>query len=297
MSGGRERLVGTAGVVVGLALAAGVLRASETRYPAEPSPKRLLYLRSGESARRAVLSFDALAADIYWIRAIQHYGRDKKSDRVAGRFELLQPLLDLTTTLDPHFNIAYRFGAVFLSFSPPNGPGRTDQAIELLMKGLRHNPQRWQFAYDIGFVHYFSTKDYAEAARWFGRAAEMPGAPEWVRSLAARTSIEGGDVDGAEALFAELAMSPEPAIRQVGVRGRLQIRALRTIEELTRYVNRFHEINGRYPDGWGDLIRARMVGGYPEDATGARFVYDAPTHSVTLSPASTLAPLPQLSRR
>ena len=297
MSGGRERLIGAAGVVVGLAFAAGVLGASEARYRPEPSPKRLLYLRSGESARRAMLSFDALAADIYWIRAIQHYGRDKKSDRVAGRFELLQPLLDLTTTLDPHFNIAYRFGAVFLSFSPPNGPGRTDQAIELLMKGLRHNPQRWQFAHDIGFVHYFYTKDFAEAARWFNRAADMPGAPAWVRSLAATTSVRGGDFDGADAMFAELAQAPERAIRQVGERGRLQVRALRTIEELTRYVDKFHEINGRYPDGWGDLIRARMVGGYPQDDTGAPFVYDAPTHSVTLSPASTLAPLPQLSRR
>jgi len=294
---GRTRALIVVLALAGVGAAAGVLHARESAYPLAPVSERLLYLRSGKTADRIMLDFDALAADIYWIRAIQHYGRDKKSDRVEGRFELLQPLLDLTTTLDPHFNIAYRFGAVFLSFSPPNGPGRTDQAIELLMKGLRHNPQRWQFAHDIGFVHYFYTKDFAEAARWFNRAADMPGAPAWVRSLAATTSVRGGDFDGADAMFAELAQAPERAIRQVGERGRLQVRALRTIEELTRYVDKFHEINGRYPDGWGDLIRARMVGGYPQDDTGAPFVYDAPTHSVTLSPASTLAPLPQLSRR
>jgi tetratricopeptide (TPR) repeat protein len=297
MSGGRERLAGVIGVVAGLALAAGVLRASESQYRPEPSPKRLLYLRSGDSARRAMLTFDALAADIYWIRAIQHYGRDKKSDRVEGRFELLQPLLDLTTTLDPHFNIAYRFGAIFLSFVPPNGPGRSDQAIELLMKGLRHNPERWQFAYDIGFVHYFSTKDYAEAARWFNRAADMPHAPGWVRSLAARTSIEGGDVDGADALFAELASSSEAAIRQVGERGRLQIRALRAIDQLNGMVAKFHEDTGRYPAGWDDLIRAGRLPGIPHDETGSPFFYDAPKHTVVLSPSSTLAPLPKLSRQ
>ena len=97
-----------------------------------------------------MLSFDALAADIYWIRAIQHYGRDRKPSQPTDRFELLQPLLDLTTTLDPHFNIAYRFGAIFLSLEPPNGPGRPDQAIALLEKGLANNPTRWQYAYDIG---------------------------------------------------------------------------------------------------------------------------------------------------
>ena len=34
-----------------------------------------------------------------------------KSSADDGRFDLLQPLLDLTTTLDPQFNVAYRFGA------------------------------------------------------------------------------------------------------------------------------------------------------------------------------------------
>lgn len=297
MTGRRERMVGAIGVVVGLAAAAGVLRASESRYRPDPSPKRLLYLRSGESARRAMLSFKAIAADVYWIRAIQHYGRDKKSDRVEGRFELLQPLLDLTTTLDPHFNIAYRYGAVFLSFTPPNGPGRADQAIDLLMKGLRHNPLRWQFAHDIGFVHYFYTHDYAEAARWFGRAADMPRAPEWVRSLAASTSLRGGDFDGADAIFSELAKSSEQAVRQVGERGQLQIRALRAIDQLNAMVVKFHQHAGRYPGGWDDLIRAGMLQGIPQDDTGAPFFYDAPEHTVILSPSSTLAPLPKLSRQ
>ena len=43
-------------------------------YPLPPPAERLLYLRSGKAANRVLLSFDALAADIYWIRTIQHYG-------------------------------------------------------------------------------------------------------------------------------------------------------------------------------------------------------------------------------
>ena len=74
------------------------------------------------------------------MRTIQHYGRDRRSARTASRFELLYPLLDLTTSLDPQFNIAYRFGAVFLAEPPPSGPGRVDQAVALLEKGLRQNP-------------------------------------------------------------------------------------------------------------------------------------------------------------
>jgi tetratricopeptide (TPR) repeat protein len=281
-------------VVAGLGAAAAVLRASEARDRSADTAGRRLYVRSGDAARRLALSFDAVAADVYWIRAIQHYGRDKKSDRVNGRFELLQPLLDLTTSLDPYFNVAYRFGAVFLSLSPPNGPGRSDQAIALLEKGLAHNPARWQFAHDIGFVHYFHTRDYAQAARWFARAADMPDAPPWLRSLAATTSIQGGNLAGAEAMFTELRQSQERFIQQAAERGLSQVRALRAINELGEIVERFRAAAGRSPRDWSELIAARLLAGVPQDDSGTPFVYDAPTNTVMLSPRSPLAPLPRL---
>ena len=51
-------------------------------------------------------------------------------------YALLYPLLDITTTLDPLFNIAYRFGAIFLAEAYPAGAGRPDLAIALLEKGI-----------------------------------------------------------------------------------------------------------------------------------------------------------------
>ena len=105
-------------------------------------------------------------------------GGPRTSDK---SYKLLYPLLDLTTTLDPHFNIAYRFGAIFLSEPYPGGPGRTDQAIALLERGLAANPTRWQYAQDAGFVHYWYRQDYKAAAEWFDRAARIEGAPWWLR--------------------------------------------------------------------------------------------------------------------
>ena len=101
------------------------------------STERILYVRSGAALKRIVLGFDALAADVYWIRAIQHYGGDRLTGPAqATKYQLLYPLLDITTTLDPYFNIAYRFGAIFLSEAYPGGPGRPDQSVALLRKGL-----------------------------------------------------------------------------------------------------------------------------------------------------------------
>ncbi len=83
-----------------------------------PQTAALLYVPSGAVLQRLVLSYNALAADVYWIRAIQYLRRQARCAAARSEkhhYELLYPLLDIATTLDPHFNIAYRFGAVFLS--------------------------------------------------------------------------------------------------------------------------------------------------------------------------------------
>ena len=275
-----------------IALAGAALRARDVRAPLATSDARLLYLQSGGTARRLFLSFDALAADVYWMRTIQHYGRDVRSTRTSGRFELLHPLLDLTTTLDPRFNLAYRFGAIFLAEPPPKGPGRSDQAIALLQKGLATNPDRWQYAHDIGFVHYWYTGDYRQAAEWFHRASTMPKAPEWIGPLAAMTLAQGGDRNSSRRLLTELMSSDQDYVRAAAERGLAQLQSLDAIDQLQTIVERYHITRGTYPTEWADVIRAHLLPGVPGDPTRTPFRYDPDSHTVSLSPESSLAPLP-----
>jgi hypothetical protein len=224
----------------GIGAAAGVLQARESAYPLAPVTERLLYLRSGRTADRLMLSFDALAADVYWIRSIQSYGRDLKNRARPGRFELVEPLLDLTTTLDPHFLIAYRFGAVFLALEPPNGPGRADLAIQLLEKGLNANPTRWTLAHDIGFVHYFHTGNFTAAADWFERSAVMPGAPSgWAGGRDRRRAA----THGARQILR--AARTRTATRRAAERALEQLDALDRIDAVARSM--FSCRRGRYP--------------------------------------------------
>lgn len=278
--------------LMGVGLAAAVLHASETTYPLPPVTERLLYLRSGRTADRLMLSFDALAADVYWIRSIQSYGRDLKDRTRTDRFALVEPLLDLTTTLDPHFLIAYRFGAVFLSLEPPSGPGRADLAIRLLEKGLNAEPTRWQLAHDIGFVHYFHTGNFAAAADWFERAAAMPKAPSWLGPLAAVTKAQGGNRQGARQMLVRLRESPDAYIRRAAERALEQLNALDAIDVLQNMVEQYNRTSGHYPSGWPDLIQARAIPGLPVDPRGTPFVYDPASARVRLSPDSPLSPLP-----
>ncbi len=280
-------------ILGGLAAAASTLYARDARYAPAIAPERMLYLNSGQVAGRVMLTFDALAADVYWIRAIQHYGRDRKSNWIVGRFELLHPLLELTTSLDPRFSTAYRFGAIFLAMAPPDGPGRPDQAIALLEKGLRASPDRWQYAHDIGFVHYWHTGDFAAAADWFEAAARMPSAPAWIGPLAALTKVQGGDRNAGRRMLQELLESPEGYIRQVAERGLLQLQALEGIDLLQQLVDKYHQQTGSYPKALFDLTKAGLLPGIPVDPARIPFAYDPASHVVSLNPASPLGPLPQ----
>jgi hypothetical protein len=160
---------------------AGVQWAREQRYPLPTVSRETMYLTSPRAIGHLTKGFNALAADLYWIRTIQYFGGirlglaephgdqapfDSRSSLKAGqdRYELLYPMLDLTTSLDPLFNIAYRFGAVFLAEPFPGGAGRPDLAISLLEKGLRARADKWEYMWDIGFVHYWWREDYQTAA-------------------------------------------------------------------------------------------------------------------------------------
>jgi hypothetical protein len=278
-------------VALGVGGAAAVLHARETRFVLPVQTDRVLYLRSGKAADRLALSFDAVMSDVYWIRTIQHYGRDFKNRKRANRFELLYPLLDLTTTLDPRFLIAYRFGATFLAAQPPEGPGRADQAIALLEKGLRATPGQWQLAHDIGFIHYFHTTDFKQAGEWFERAASMPGAPAWLGPLAATTLAHGGNRQGARQMLIGMSQSEEGYVRRAAMRALQQLTALDTIDKLTAAVEAFHVREGRYPGSWADMIRAGFLRVVPVDEYGFPFAYDPVTHTVTIGPDSDLLPL------
>jgi hypothetical protein len=252
----------------------------------------VLYVRSPAVLKRAALSYDGLVADLYWIRAVQYYG-GKRLSTGPKSYDLLYPLLDLTTSVDPYFDIAYRFGAIFLGEQYPGGAGRPDLGIALLQKGLRVQPDKWQFAEDIGFVYYWWLHDYRTAAEWFRRAGAMPNAPEWMTPLAAVTLAQGGNRASSRTLWTEIARNADAdwLQRQAAVR-LAQLDAMDGIDLIERVVQQYRERTGALPASWNDLIRARLLRAVPADPTGTPFQLDPATGKVSLNPDSSLNPLP-----
>ena len=298
----------TAVVVIVAILMAGAVELQavrEERFPSGAEDEATLYLRSGSLLQRLTVALNALAADVYWIRAIQYYGGTKRrldaafdpppppmlAAPTAHEYDLLYPLLDITTTLDPRFNIAYRFGAVFLGEPFPHGPGRPDLAVALLLKGVRARPEKWEYLQDIGFVHYWYIQDYRTAAEWFRKASEVPGAPWWLRSLAATTLAQGGDRQSSRTMWQAIQQSAEIDWLKTDAARRLQqLDALDAIDQLQSIVDMFTKRFGAPPPDWNAVVRAGLLRGIPPDPAGTPFeIVDG---RVGLSRRSKLFPLP-----
>jgi tetratricopeptide (TPR) repeat protein len=295
-------------VVVG-ALLAGAAMLQAAREQAFPMPEvadASLYLTSGAVARGLTVSLNALAADVYWIRTLQYYGGARR--RLAASapvpepppllaapssgYDQLYPLLDLTTSLDPRFTVAYRFGAVFLAEPYPSGLGRPDLAIELLEKGIREQPDKWEYMEDLGFVHYWYERNYREAAAWFARAARVPNAPDWLKPLAATTLAQGGDRQSSRIMWRAILESAEQEwLRRSAEHRLLQLRAMDELDGLQERVDAYSKRTGEPPADWRPLVDSRVLPGLPLDPTGAPYEIDA-AGKVQLSTRSSLRPLP-----
>ena len=257
---------------------------------------RQLYLQSPETVRRLFAGFHGLAADVYWIRALQHFGGQRLAEPGTQDYSLLFPLLDITTTLDPHFNIAYRFGAIFLSEPYPGGPGRPDLALQLLEKGIAIQPTRWQFYHDAAFVHYWHTRDYQAAADYFQRASEQPDAPAWLAPMVPTMLTRADDRQSARTVWHQILQSEQDWLRRTAERNLRQLDALDAIDVLQPVVDR-HPPGPGEQHSWERLIRRGALRRVPSDPAGAPFVLDPVSGAVDVSPESPLYPLPREGRR
>jgi tetratricopeptide (TPR) repeat protein len=192
-------LAGSIVVVHRLDARAGASRRLEVP-PYLPSPTFLQY---------ASLGYQAMAADLMWIRATQYFGKElerRRELRNAGklkeaqeRYKYLYPLLDRTVSLDPRFVGAYRLGGLLLTVVK-----RYDEAIAFYEKGYAANPDRWEMPHDLGRLYYLELKDYEKALYWWKITSEIPGRPHYIPRFVPRLYAQTGQKEVAIELWLEM---------------------------------------------------------------------------------------------
>jgi hypothetical protein len=229
--------------------------------------EEVLYVSSPKALKKMSLGYDGLLADIYWTRAVQYFG--SKHHAGARSFQLLAPLLEITTTLDPQLLSAYDYGASFLAAQPPNGAGMPERAIELEEFGIRNNPNEWRLYYNEGFIRYMELKDYAGAAEVFARGARVPNAHPFMAILAGRMAEHAGDQQMARMMWSTSYQTTKD--NDVRANAAAHLRALQVDEDVTNLEGltaRYQQRTGRFPSSFAELQGEGWLRGTPADPLG-----------------------------
>jgi len=284
-------------IALGLACAAALswwLEPYHAAVVAAQTQTEELYLRPA-TVRRMSLGFNGLAADWYWLRALQYVGRKLQNykgevqldDMRPVGLNLLAPLLDSATTLDPQFLPVYEYGAVVLPAVD------VDAAINLVKKGIAANPTAWRLYHHLGYI-YWQRGRFTEAAEAYRQGAQVPGAPTWMSAMAAQMASEGGSRATAREIYRRMFEQTDDAkMREHAAKRLLQLQSWDERDGLRRVLAAFSARAGRCPASWREvapILRAARVqtdvSGAPLDPSGAPYMLAGDGCDVELSEKS-----------
>jgi tetratricopeptide (TPR) repeat protein len=269
-------------LLIAAGLGSGVLLRSVDEVRTRATLTDVIYISSPKLLKRLSIGYDGLLADIYWTRAVQYYGG--KHAGGGGSFDLLWPLLNITTQLDPHLLPAYEFGGTFLTMPPPNGAGLPERATELVESGVRNNPDNWHLYYDLGYL-YYDLKDYPKAADAFERGSHAPNAHPFLKILAAQAAQHGGEAQTAQMLWSSVYQtSHDKYIRSNAIWHLKALQADQDCADLEKLVSVYRDKTGHSPESFRDLARAGMLRGVPTDPRGNEYQLDGEGHVFVADP-------------
>lgn len=264
-------------VVIGLAAVVMLTRVIDERRAEtqKQTGEESLYV-SANTAKRLSLSFNGLAADFYWMRTLQYVGRKivAYEDSHEGNFylgnlsgldlPLLPQLLRISTTLDPQFLAPYEYGAVILPEI------NSDEAIDLLNRGIAANPTAWRLHQHLGYI-YWKREDYQKAGEIYAEGSRVPGVPPWMAAMSARMKAEGGSRGAARDMYHHLAeASNDEAVKNMVAKQIMRLDYLDERDSMRLMLKQYVAANNRCISNWRELSPALRASGMRLDQnTGA----------------------------
>lgn len=156
------------------------------RHADERRHDERLYFPSGQFLVESSLGFREAMADWLWFRFVQYYGAFKQGE---NDLRYLDVLIRSVNRLDPRFTQAYHL-ASFIYWSDF---GQIEKSLDILRRGILHNPDNAGLRFQVGFMHYVLDHDYPRAARWFEMAGECSDATSREARFAAFARYRAGD--------------------------------------------------------------------------------------------------------
>ncbi len=239
--------------------------------------QELSQLPRGEYLKPVLLGYHHMGADLLWLQMLQVLGKRQNS---ADEYTWLYHALDVITTLDPQYVYAYYVGGVILT----DLAERVDLSNRLLTRGHSVNPYEWSLSFLLGYNHYFVLGDARAGAEYIGRAAQVPGAPDFLPGLATRMYAESGNPTVALQFLEELwKNNPDVAAREKLDSRAREVVIERDIRLLESAVQLYRNRHGHLPGLLQDVVKDGVLAQIPSEPFGGSYELDSKTGSVSSS--------------
>jgi hypothetical protein len=174
--------------------------------------------------------------------------------------------LDVVTDLDPYFVDPYFLAEGLLAWDA----GQPKLANQLLVKGTKYRSNDWRLPFFIGFNNFYFLKDFEAASGFIMTASQLPGSPDYLKTLAARLAYYGGKSKTALLFLQDmLAETDDPLLRQ---RLAKRLRALESAVTIEEAISQYKAQVGHLPHSMNELLSSGYLTEMPVDPYGGDWV-------------------------
>lgn len=281
-----------AGTIALLALSvAGAASARRALEPVAVDAGRIrdpTWLPRGQFIRLASFGQRLTLADLYWLRTVMYIGEATIAPERG--WAALLPLGEIVTDLDPRYGYAYQVVGSNLS-GLAHRVGESDRILE---KGMRNVPDRWSLPFLYAFNKFFYEGDFATAAAYAQRAAEVGKRPQ-LTLLAANLALVANSDDQYRSALSILEISIQqaetPELREQLRQRVVKVRTYQTLSRLEHVIEAFRIHDIRAPLCLDELVWRGFLPEIPRDPSGGILQYDAWSATVSSSVLGARSPI------
>lgn len=225
------------------------------------------YLIPSKFSRILALGNQGLLSDFQFLKVATFIGGKAvaKQSMSEADWQFVASGLNVVTDLDPYFVDPYMLAEGMLAWNA----GQPKVANDLLAKGAKYRTKDWRLPFYIGFNHFYFLNDYETASGFIMTAAQLPGSPAYLKSLAARLAYYGGKSKTAVLFLKEMLVETNDPLLKKHLAQRLT--ALERAVVIEEAVEKFKAQQGRMPEPLSELIAAGFLAELPVDPYGGKW--------------------------
>ena len=222
---------------------------------------------SNEMLSAIVGEFEGLAADYLLLEAASFIGSSNYDDASPEDWDAVARLLDQSSFLDPYFSQTYRLAQATL----PWHTEKVQETITILTRSKNHRTWDWLPSFFMGFNYFYFLNDNLTASKVLMHAANIPGAPVPLATLASRLASKAGQAQVA----LDFLVSIHDRTEDDNIRLLLEKRilTLRGVVQLQAAIEQFKHTFGRLPETLDELVTFNILPRLPENPSGKSFTY------------------------